>query len=165
MFKEIVAIKVRAGYNYKEAILTGVKFGATVAGLGVAYLYGPAGLFWGTYYGASYLLKGIGIAGITGAAAATKAGLIVAESSAAKTALVATGGLISNYGAEAAMKGGELALTSFQYAAKGAWSLGTSVYNKFWGSKPVVEEVKPMSREDMRANILRAVEKRTTKTA
>jgi hypothetical protein len=100
-----------------DYVMTGLKYGAVATGLAVTYLYGPAALFWGTYYTSSWALGKLGITGITGLAAATKAGIAVADSSLAQTALVGAGALIANYGADAVVK-------TAQVVGKASWSFG-----------------------------------------
>lgn len=158
-------VEQQEGNIYKDTFLTAAKWGATAAGLGLTYLYGPTALFWGTYYGTSYAFGKLGIAGITGVSAATKAAILVADSPAAQTALTAAGGLVAKYGVTATVKVAEVvgsgALAGTKYAANGLWSLGSYAYNSFWGSKPIVkEEEKTLTREELRANTLRAIEKR-----
>lgn len=158
-------VEQQEGNIYKDTFVTAAKWGAAAAGLGLTYLYGPTALFWGTYYGSSYLLGKLGIAGITGVSAATKAAIMVADSPAAQTALTAAGGLVAKYGATAAVKTAELvgsgAMTGAKYAASGVWSLGSYAYNSFWGSasSTKVEEKEPTKKE-MRELMLRAVEQR-----
>lgn len=148
-----------------SGIISTIKLGAAGAGLAVTYMYGPAALLWGTYYGASYALKVMGISGITGIAAATKLGIMVSQSTAAQMTLAATGGYIAQYGAEAVLKGGELSLAVGKYTASSAWSLGNAAYNYFWKS-PSPKSIQQDESVEMRRNRhLTAVKNRLNKAA
>ncbi|WP_010304288.1 hypothetical protein [Candidatus Odyssella thessalonicensis] len=148
-----------------SGIISAIKFGTVGAGLAVTYMYGPAALLWGTYYGASYALNMMGISGITGIAAATKLGMMASQSTAAKMALTATGGYIAKYGAEAILKTGELSLSVGKSAATTSWSLSKTAYNYFWGNSSPKKVQQDESVEMRRNRHLDAVTKRVNSAA
>ncbi|WP_010298228.1 hypothetical protein [Candidatus Odyssella thessalonicensis] len=148
-----------------SGIISAIKLGAAGAGLAVTYMYGPAALLWGTYYGASYALNVMGISGLTGIAAATKLGMMVSQSTAAQMTLAATGGYIAQYGAEAVIKAGKLSLAGGKYTASSTWSLGNAAYNYFWGSSSPKKVQQDESVEMRRNRHLTAVKNRLNKAA
>ncbi|WP_010304096.1 hypothetical protein [Candidatus Odyssella thessalonicensis] len=148
-----------------SGIISAIKFGAVGAGLAVTYMYGPAALLWGTYYGASYALNMMGISGITGIAAATKLGMMASQSPAAQLALTATGGYIAQYGAEAVLKAGELSLSMSKYVASKSWSFGQTAYTYLWGSSSVKSAVPEEAVEAKRNRHLSAIAKRLSPAA
>ncbi|WP_032112215.1 hypothetical protein [Candidatus Paracaedibacter symbiosus] len=154
------------GNVYKDNLYSAAQLGATAAGLGLTYLYGPTALFWGTYYGSSYLLAKVGIEGLTALSAATNAAMMIGNSPVAKAALVTVGGFVAKHGATVALKAAEItsniALAGGKSAVNGTWSLGNYAYNRFWGSTTPTQEEGPksISREEMREAALRAAESR-----
>ncbi|WP_010303236.1 hypothetical protein [Candidatus Odyssella thessalonicensis] len=148
-----------------NSISSAIKLGAVGAGLAVSYMYGPAALLWGAYYGASYALNVIGVSGVTGIAAATKFGIMVSESPLAQKTLMETGGYIAEYGAKAVLKTGELSLSVGKYAATTSWSLSKTAYNYFWGNSSPKKVQQDESVEMRRNRHLDAVIKRVNSAA
>lgn len=123
-----------ADNTFEENITTLLQGAAVVTAAGIAYVYGPAALFWGTYYVSCWGLSKVGITGITGICAATKAGILVADSAAAATAVAAVSGFVAHYGAKGVVK-------TAKFAGHTAWSLGgfafrgaQSAAGWFWSS-------------------------------